>query len=51
MIKDNETRKEVESIKKKLNRIESIKQLSSDSTLSQVIDAVNRIINETKRRG
>jgi Tfp pilus assembly protein PilO len=51
MIKDTETRLEIDKLKRRLDKVESVKQLPTDATLAQVIDAINRITKSTKRRG
>lgn len=50
LIKDNNLRRELEKIDKKLNRIESIKQLPSDTSLSELISVVNKITDSLKRK-
>ena len=51
MIKDTETRLEIDKVKKRVDKIESINQLQANATLSQIIDAINKITKSTKRRG
>jgi hypothetical protein len=50
MIKDNETRSEIDKVKQKIARIESVQQLPDTATLKEVIDAVNKITKSLKRR-
>jgi KaiC/GvpD/RAD55 family RecA-like ATPase len=50
MIKDNETRIEIDKLKKRISEIEAIGQLPKDSTVEQVVDAINRITKSTKRK-
>ena len=49
-MQDRQTKIELDNIKKKLNRLSSIPQVSSEATLSDLIKVVNKIISKEKRR-
>ena len=49
LIKDNETRKAINDIEKRLERIESIPQLSIDSNINTIVDTINKITDSIKR--
>ena len=49
MIDDPKIRKAIEDINKRLDRIESIPQMSRTSSLPSVIDAINKITKSLKR--
>ncbi len=49
LIKDEKTRDAINKLNKRLDRIESIKQLPADTTLSQLITIVNKITDNMKR--
>ncbi len=49
-IKDRETRDALMALERKLDKIYNIPQASSDTTLEQLINIVNRIISRDKRR-
>ena len=51
LIKDPMIRAEIEKINRRLDRIENIPQLTTATTLEQLIAAVNKITNSIKRRG
>ena len=50
LVKDIATRNSLKKIEKSLSRIENIKQLSSDSSLKEIIDTINKITDSLKRR-
>ena len=49
MIKDKETKTEIDKINRKLDRISSIPQISDDTDIKQLIRIVNKIIAKDKR--
>ena len=49
-IKDDATREAIARINKRLDRIESVPQLSTATTLDELIKVVNKITNSIKRR-
>ena len=49
LIKDPETRKAIDDLNKKLDRIESIQQLPRTASNSSIVDALNRITRSIKR--
>ena len=49
LIQDTNTRDAINKVEKRLDRIESVKQLPSDTTLAQLIDIVNKITDNMKR--
>lgn len=49
-IQDIATRNAINDLKKRLDKIDSIPQISKSTTLSQLIDVVNKIIAKDKRR-
>lgn len=49
-IQDLATRNAINALSKRLDRIENIPQVSKATTLSQLIDIVNKIIAKDKRR-
>lgn len=50
MITDNETRNEINKIKDKLAKINSVKQLPKDATIEQIVNAINKITDNLKRK-
>lgn len=50
LIKDNATRISVKDIEKVVNRIDNIRPLPADASLKQVIDTINKITNNLKRK-
>lgn len=50
LIKDNATRESVKDLERAINSIKSIPQLSQEATLKQVIDIINKITDNIKRR-
>ena len=50
LIKDKPTRDAIEDINRKLDRILSVKQLQVDSTLLEVILAINKITGKDTTR-
>ena len=49
-IQDINTRKTIQALEKRLDRIGSITQVSKDTSLSELIDIVNKIIAKDKKR-
>ena len=50
LIKDTATRDAVRELEKMVERIERISQLPADSTLEQVIKAINKITDSVKQK-
>ena len=50
LIKDTATRDDVRELEKMAERIERISQLPLDSTLEQVIKAINKITDSVKQK-
>lgn len=50
LIKDPETKKAINEIIKKLNRIESVPQLAEDVTHKKLVEWVNTITDSIKRK-
>lgn len=49
-IQDIATRNAINELKKRLDKIDNIPQISKATTLEQLIDVVNKIISKDKRR-
>lgn len=49
-VEDPVTRKAIQNLDSRLERIEKIPQLSSDTTIEQLIAVVNKITDSIKRR-
>lgn len=49
-ISDINIRNTIEAIERRLDRIEGISQIPKDTTLSGIIDVINKIISKDKRR-
>ncbi len=49
LIEDEKIRDAINKLNKRLDRIESIKQLPTDTTLGQLISTVNKITDSMKR--
>ena len=49
-ITDINIRNTIQALERRLDRIESISQVSKDTPLSSLIDVVNKIISKDKRR-
>lgn len=49
-IKDVETRRALEDIESRIRRIEKIPQIPSDTPLEKLIEIVNKITDNMKRR-
>jgi hypothetical protein len=50
LIKDNEIRKAVDDLDKRISRLENIPQIPKTSSLEYVIDVLNRMTNNVKRK-
>ena len=50
MIKDTETRVELDKVKQELAKIKNVKPLPKDATIEQIVEAINRITNNLKRK-
>lgn len=50
LIKDEQTRKAVDRLEERINRIEEIPQLSATATTADIVKVINQITNSVKRR-
>ena len=50
LIKDTEIRKAIDDLNKRISRLENIPQIPKTSSLEYVIDVLNRMTNNVKRK-